>query len=211
MASLVKDSSNRSPYWICCYTAADGRRLKKSTGETNRKKALEICLGLDRAEGLARQGTLTEVRARQLVGEVLQRTTGESLEYFTVEQWFRHWVEGKADSKAARTGERYRQIVGEFIAFLRGRAKLNLAAITSRDIVAFRKMRVAKGLAPSTTNLDVKILSAAFNSAKRQGYIPTNPCEAVEALPDDQKLEKDVFTVQHVRLLMDTAVARKQG
>ncbi len=42
--------------------------------------------------------------------------------------------------------------------FLRGRAKLNLAAITSKDVVAFRKMRVARGLAPSTTNLDIKIL-----------------------------------------------------
>jgi hypothetical protein len=59
------------------------------------------CLALDRAENLARQGTLTEARARELAGGVVQRTSGESLEYFTVEQWFNHWLEGKADSKAA--------------------------------------------------------------------------------------------------------------
>ena len=30
MPTLVKDARNRSPFWICCYSAADGRRLKKS-------------------------------------------------------------------------------------------------------------------------------------------------------------------------------------
>src|SRR5215472_595905 len=114
MPSLVKDARKRSPFWICCYTAADGRRLKKSTKQTDRKKALEFCLALERAESMARSGTLTEARARELVGEVLQRTSGESLSYFTVEEWFRHWLEAKVEVKAGRTGERYKQIVKEF-------------------------------------------------------------------------------------------------
>lgn len=209
MPSLVKDV--RSPFWICCFTSSDGRRLKKSTKQKDRRKALEICLALDRAESLARQGVLTEARARELVGEVVQRTSGESLQYFTVEQWFGHWIEGKTDSKAVRTGERYQQIADEFIGFLGGRAKLNIAAITPKDILAFRKMRRSKGLAPSTVNLDIKIIGGAFNAAKRQGYIPTNPCTAIEALPDDDKTEKEVFSAKHVRALMDAAVAMKHG
>jgi integrase len=145
------------------------------------------------------------------VGEVVERTSGEALQYFTVEQWFKVWIEGKTASKAARTGERYRQIAAEFVGFLAGRARLNIAAITPKDILAFRKMRAAKGLAPATVNLDIKIVGGAFNAAKRQGYIPTNPCTAIEALPDDDKVEKDVFSVKHVRALMDAAVAKKRG
>ena len=68
MATLVKDSRSRSPYWIACYTSADGRRLKKSTKETVRAKALEMALALERAETMAARNTLTETRARELIG-----------------------------------------------------------------------------------------------------------------------------------------------
>src|SRR5262249_7560136 len=200
----------RSPYWVCCYTAADGRRLKKSTKQTERKKALEVCLALERAESMARHGTFTEARALELVGEVLQRTSGESLSYFTVEEWLRHWLEVKIEVKAGRTGERYKQIVKEFVDSLGGRSKLNIAAITPKDILTFRKSRSAKGLARSTVNLDVKIVGAAFNAAKRQGYIPTNPCTAIESLPVE-KPQKDVFATKHIKALMDAAMERKNG
>ena len=39
MAIVVRDSRNRSPFWYACYTTADGRRLKKSTKESNQTKA----------------------------------------------------------------------------------------------------------------------------------------------------------------------------
>jgi integrase len=171
---------------------------------------LEVCLALERAESMARQGTFTEARARELVGEVLQRTSGESLSYFTVEEWFRHWVETKKESKAGRTSERYQQIADEFLDFLGGRAKLNIAAITPKDILGFRKTRTARGLAPSTVNLDVKIIGAAFNAAKRQGYIPMNPCAAIESLPFE-KAEKQVFEAKHIRALMAAAAMRERG
>jgi integrase len=91
-----------------------------------------------------------------------------------------------------------------------GRAKLNIAAITPKDILGFRKTRSARGLASSTVNLDVKIIGAAFNAAKRQGYIPMNPCAAIEPLPFE-KPEKHVFDAKHVRALMAAAVMRERG
>ena len=95
MGTLTKDSEGRSPFWICCYRAGDGRRLKKSTKQTERTKALEVCLALERAEGLARQGTLTETRMRDLLAEVLERTTGETLPFHTTEGFLQNWLEGK--------------------------------------------------------------------------------------------------------------------
>lgn len=208
MAVLVKDSRGRSPFWICCYTTADGRRLKKSTKKENRKEALEVCLALERAESMARNGTLTEARTRELLSEVLQRTSGESVAHFTVAQWLRQWLDGKSEAKAEGTGTRYEQICREFLESLGGRAKLNIAAVGPQDVLAFRRIRVGKGLAPSTVNLDVGVIGSAFERARRLGYIPMNPCAAVEALPDDDKVEKDVFTSEHVRALMVAAVSR---
>src|SRR5438105_3466736 len=46
---------------------------QKSTKQSDRKKAWEVCLTLERAEGMAAKGTLTEARARELIGEVLER------------------------------------------------------------------------------------------------------------------------------------------
>jgi hypothetical protein len=96
MASLATDSRRRSPFWICCYTSGTGQRLKKSTkvsvrpfkGEKRkdgspksvadkRAEAWEVCLSIERAENHARNGTLTEQQARKIIGEILERTTGE--------------------------------------------------------------------------------------------------------------------------------------
>ena len=122
MPSLRKDAKGRSPFWIACYTAADGRRLQKSTKQTDRKKALEVCLTLERAEEMARRGTLTENRARQLIGEILERTTGDALPRHTLEGWLRDWLKNKVVSTAASTHGSYRKTIEAFLASLGGRA-----------------------------------------------------------------------------------------
>jgi hypothetical protein len=59
MGTLVKDARGRSPYWYCACTTADGRRLKKSTKETDRRKAKIICEAFEVAEESAKHGTAT--------------------------------------------------------------------------------------------------------------------------------------------------------
>ena len=83
MASVVRDKAERngrrhSPFWYACYTDATGRRMKKSTGLTARSKALEMARALQKAADEARRGALTEARARELLGEVLQSVNGET-------------------------------------------------------------------------------------------------------------------------------------
>src|SRR5437868_5513008 len=116
MPSLTKDSRGRSPFWICCYTTADGQRLKKSTKQTDRKKAMEVCLSIERAERFAKNETLTEQTAKKIIGEILERTSGEKLHDHTASDWFNEWCAGKADTKSAATAERYRQVAREFLA-----------------------------------------------------------------------------------------------
>ena len=216
MATLTKDSRERSPFWVCCYKAADGRRLKKSTKQTDRAKALEVCLGLERAEGLAAQGTLTEARARELIGEVLERTSGDTLPFYTAEGWLRDWLRGKQISKSPGTHVKYSHTVETFIEGLGGRAKLNIAAITPRDVASFRDAQIASGKHPNTVRYLVKQLRIPFNAARRQGIITHNPAESVE-LPGKAKNEdgveatRDVFTPKQVKALMKAAVIREHG
>jgi len=216
MATLTTDSRKRSPFWICCYTAADGRRLKKSTKQKDRKKAWEVCLALERAEEMAARGTLTETRARELIGEVLERTSGDTLPFYTAESWLRDWLRGKEISKAKNTHVKYSHTVESFITHLDGRAKLNIAAVSSKDIASFRDAQIASGKHPNTVRYLVKQLRIPFNAARRQGIITHNPAESVE-LPGKAKTEdggeatRDVFTPKQIEGLMKAAIVCEQG
>jgi hypothetical protein len=168
--TLVKDSRGRSPFWIHCYTSADGRRLKKSTKQADKKKAIEVALALERAESMARQRTLTETRARDLIGEVLERTSGESLPLYTAEGWLREWLGGKAVSRSANTHLKYSHTVNSFLKHLGPRAKINVAAVISKDIAGFRDAQSRPGLAALPV-----VCGIAPNSRSHSLSDPRNP------------------------------------
>src|SRR4030095_4366600 len=216
MATLTKDSRERSPYWICCYTASDGRRLKKSTKQTDRTKALEVCLALERAEGMAARGTLTEARARELIGEVLERTSGDNLPFYTAEGWLRDWLRGKEISKSKGTHVKYSHTVESFLQHLGSRAKINVAAIRPKDIATFRDLEIASGKSPNTVRYLIKHLRIPFNAARRQGLLTHNPAESVE-LPaaakadDGAEASRDPFSLSQIKALMNAAVVQENG
>src|SRR5690349_14240725 len=100
MASVVKDAMGRSPFWYGCFTDAKGRRLKKSTGLTSRSKAEEMTRQWQKAADKAREGTLTEDRAREIISEILASVNGgQGLRTFTARQWFEHFHKIKVDSQ----------------------------------------------------------------------------------------------------------------
>ena len=202
MASLWK--RERSPYWVCCYTNAAGQRLKKSTKQTDRKKAWEVCLSFERAEQFAKNGTLTERTATKIIGEIVERTTGEPLHNMATNEWFDQWVAGKAQTKSAATAERYKQVKRDFVNSLGKRTTLSLAHLTPKDIRAYRDAELASGKSNKTANISVKIVSVALNAAFRQGYITANPCIALENLPEETA-ERSNFTPMQVARLVKAA------
>lgn len=202
--TIVKDSRNRSPYWYACVTDEAGRRLKKSTRETSRTRALEVARTLQTAWDEVKRHRLTEIRTRELLSEVLQRVNGDGLRVFTVRQWFDNIAKQKRKSKSEKTALRHEQMHQEFLAFLGPRADQNIAAITAKDILDFREQREAKGLSPATVNLDVTVLSAAFNAALKQGHVSVNPCAGIEPLKD-KAVHKKVFSPEQVSSLISSA------
>jgi integrase len=201
MPYVVKHASGQSPYWYAVFRDETGKRRKRSTKETSKSKALEIAYTLQRAAREARQRALTEARTRDLLSEILKSVNGEGLRTFTVEQWFDLFVKQKQKSRADKTALRHAQMMREFVRFLGYRAKLNLAVVTSKDIADFRDRRESFGLAPSTLNGDVTVLSAAFNAALRQGHISVNPCLAIEPVKDKAGAKKHTFALEQVTAL----------
>jgi integrase len=204
MASVVKDSRNRSPYWICCYTDASGRRLKKSTKHTNKKKAIEFCLALEHGEELARTGALSEARLRKLLEETFERTSGVPVHNYTAATWLNEWCAQKAESRSEATAERYRQVTRDFLGSLGARAERPLEHITSQDIRAYRNAELAGGKSNGTANDSVKIISTAFNRGVRLGTIKLNPCHALDHLPEET-FERSTFTPEQIQKLIRVA------
>ena len=99
---------------------------------------------------------------------------------------------------------------GSFFASLGNRAKLSLTHITPKDIRAYRNAELAAGKSPKTANLSVKIVSAAFNAALRQGYITSNPCTALDSLPEETA-ERSTFTSEQLSKLVNAAEGDWKG
>ncbi len=229
MPSLRKDSRGRSPFWICCYTSAAGQRLQKSTkvrikpvksekrkdssaktAADKRSEALEVCLAIERAENHAKNGTFTERQAKKIIGEILERTTGEPLHNYRVRDWFAHWLDMKEQVRSGKTMDRYRQVIRDFIASVGNRANLALAHITPKDVLTYRNSVTAAGKTARTANLSAKVVSAAFNAAVRQHIIESNPATAVESL-EVRAEEKGTFTVAQVSKLVRAAEGEWRG
>jgi integrase len=221
MPSLWK--RKKSPYWVCCYTSAIGQRLKKSTKITikprkgekrkdgspktaadKRGEAWGACLAIERAENHAKNGTLTEQQTKKIIGEILQRTTGEPLHNYKVHDWLAQWLDLKEQVRASKTTARYRQVIRDFIASLGNRANLALGHITPGDVLTYRNSIIAASKTARTANLSVKVVSAAFNAAVRQHIIESNPATALESLPIKTE-ERATFTPAQVSKLLRAA------
>ena len=204
MANLFRRP--HSPFWFCSYRAGDGRWLKKSTKQTDRRKATEFAAKLEEAERAALRRTLTTAHARKLFNEILERAGDEPLENFSIETWFREWLEGKRSTHSKNTGNRYTRPVCDFLSHLGSRANLPLRAVTPKDVRSFRDAECKLGKSPVTANISHRTIASALGAAVRMGYIPSNPALAVDYLPTHQaKIEKGAFTSGEISRLAEAA------
>jgi integrase len=212
MASLTKDPRGWSKYWICCYTAADGRQLKRSTRETDKRRARTICETWEHAESLGKDGLLTsEAQLRRVIEQAFERVTGKKVENLTVRAWLERWIKGEAGAVSDSTLKKYQHIVDAFLAFLGTRAEVRLEAITTEDFSRYRDKLLAEGRAPRTVNVIVrKILKRPFSAAVNEGLIQRNPIASIRHLRD-VTVEKGVFTPAEVAKLLELADSDWRG
>jgi integrase len=182
----------------------DGQRVQRSTGQTDRSKAMAMCLDWERAAKEARMGNFSEAQARKIVNSISERAGLGKIDFATTRKFFMDWVESKEVTKAESTGKRYRKVVEDFLETLGRRADLSLVTIRAKDVSDFQNLQIKEGKSNSSANEVVKILRATLNHARRQGIISTNPAEAVELLASDAAT-RDTFTRNQIEALLDAA------
>jgi len=188
------------------YTAADGSRRRVSTKKTDAGEAKQFLASLLAAEKLAREERLTEARARELIAEIVERTTGERMQFFTVRSWFADWIGGKEISKAPATFIRYRNSVALFLESLGKRADKNIETLRTADLARFFKEERAKGKSLMTCVLNVKVIKMALASAVRLAGLKQNPADGFETPKEEgDSVEREVFTPAEVKRLIEAA------
>ena len=205
MASILKKPGSRSPFWFAAFRGGDGKRKQKSTKTTDRRLALEMAVQWEKVALAGRAGTITEAQTRKVLNEILEAATGEPMHFATVKDFFADWMKDKEGAKKTRTSQKYAPLTTSFLSSLGKRAQLSLAVIGPADLRQWRSSLEKKGLSAATVNGSVKIISSAFERARRLGYIQANPCLGLESLKDEEKGEKDCFTNDQIKALLRQA------
>ena len=111
MASLWKHPESK--YWIACFTAADGRQLKRTTRSTDKREALRIAQALEEAEEMSARGYLsTEEQFRLYFTQAYERLFGKKGELeITVRAWLEQWLHNEKGAVTPGTLNRYSQVV----------------------------------------------------------------------------------------------------
>ncbi len=210
MASIFRKPN--SPFWFAAYRDVDGQRRQKTTKTKNRGQAIDMARAWERLGESGRKGTLTEAVARSVVAQLVEQATGSPLHFYTCRAWLEEWLVGKVGTTSAGTLTRYRQVIADFMTFLGPRADLGLAAISPTDVRAFRDHLSAGKRAPSTVNLQIKkVLNVPFAAASKFGFIPLNPCAAVESLRVRDSEGRENFSEEQIRQLVMAAEGDWQG
>ena len=113
MPNLRKDSRGRSPFWICCYTSSTGQRLQKSTKVTikpfkgEKRKDSSPKTAAEREGKLGKSALQSSVpkttrrryadraTGKKIIGQILERTTGEPLHNYKARDRLNHWLDMK--------------------------------------------------------------------------------------------------------------------
>jgi integrase len=205
MPCLVKDSKGRSPFWICSYTTADGRRLKKSTKQTDRTKAMKVCHAFIEADHAIVTKSATAQQLRKVINDTLLRIGEHKLTDPTIKDQLDAWINSKRGSVGEKTLVAYEYARDLLIEFLGHRAGQSVRMLNKADVIGFRDYLRKEGRTPGTVNTLVKkYLTGPFESARKEGLIDYNPFVAVDALKA-KRIQKDVFTPEQVALLVKEA------
>jgi integrase len=200
MASVHK-FPHKSKYWFGSFTAANGKRYMRSTRECNRNKAMEVAVSW---EMLAR-GNPNEAHFRKVAADLYQDRVGKALHFHSCGGWLEQWLKSAKASVADSTYEKYRGIIENFREFLGAADTGPLGSISPEDITAYRDELLKRGLAATTINVSVgKTISAAFDEARRLGYITVNPCAGVKPVKDDvHGPKRESFQPEQIEALLE--------
>src|SRR6266404_1712324 len=198
MASIIRKPNSK--FWFACFRDLTGRQRRKSTGETNEKKARQIA---QHYEQMA-QRKLKPHKARETLSELYREVYGEALPSATVRQYVEDWLAVKKPETKTGTYAVYQKSTAKFLAFLGPDAERDIAEIRQAHITGFRNS-LTKNVSPVTANFDLVCIKMLFRAARRDGYILEDPAEFVKRLKREDQNNRRPFSIKEIQDLLRVA------
>jgi hypothetical protein len=153
--------NRRSKYWFARFRDVNGRQCRKSTRQTDRKKALKIA---EQFEQVGRR-KLAPRTVRESLAKLYREIYCETLPVATVRKFVADWLQTKGPEVSAGTLAFYKKSIAKLLEFLGTAADLDLALITRTTVLEFRN-HIAKRNSPVTTNADLKAYKDDLQGSK---------------------------------------------
>lgn len=198
MASIHRKAN--SPYWYCAFYLPDGRRTLRSTGTTDRRKAREICNEWERAAREAKQGRLTETRARDVIATCYEIAHAETLPQSTTKDYLDSWLKAKELTLAESSLAEYKAAADHLLTHLGAKANKAMDTITVRDLASFRD-KLAERVSGATVNKTLRILKGAWAKAVKDGVVRDNVFARVEPVKESPR-ERRAFTLEELQRIL---------
>jgi hypothetical protein len=112
MASLIKYPSGR--YWIAAFRDSSGRQHRRTTRETDRKRALAVAEQYERAA----KSNGNPQRVRQILSEFLRDHYDQELPFSSVSDFTKQWLAARKSETSPGTHRRYGDAIAKFLTFL---------------------------------------------------------------------------------------------
>lgn len=235
MASIRKRPGSevwQAQYYVTNPTTGELKQIRKSTGETNKKKALARAVDMERAaQGAIPEGeepmqqikaihtqlgveiaqaTLTTVSLRKHFSAIMRILTGEEMKIVTIAAWCNEWLTRKARDSSKATMARYRGHAKAFIEWLgETRASKPLESITTSDMERWKRDLQDRGVVGRTVLSYLKDIGSIYRAAVREGLLTHNPVGAVETPDTSDSRERKPFTETEVQALIKAAPTKE--
>ena len=194
----------RSPFWFGGFTLPDGRRVQRSTKQTDKKRAQAIVDRWEEAAKLASQKRLGEAQARRVLSEIYGQLHKEPLPSKTARRFLIEWAEERKVDTSPRTAAAYAQVARDFAESLGPRADLDISLIGKVDVATYRDS-VRRRTSISTANKSLKYLRIALKRAWTDGLAQDNPGAKVETLKNRDSVKRRAFTLPELKQIFEVA------
>jgi integrase len=199
MSSVIRQPTSK--YWTAAFRDSEGKQHRRSTKETDKKRAQAVADQLERAaqgkgENLA--------RLRRNFAEFCREHFRSETPTLSVRDHAQQWLDRRKVETAFATHRRYRNAIDNWLEFLGPYADRGIEEITEAQVFAFRDARATVS-ATLTANTELKIIKMIFRSARRQGYLFEDPAEGVKTVKNRTNFARRPFSIDELHAVLALA------
>lgn len=201
MATLWKHPNSR--YWTAQYIDADGKRVKRTTKQEEKKAAQRVADEWEDAATLGRAGELTQAAGIRAISRTMEVAGMGKLKTPSIQEAFDQWYASRVERRSDATATRYKAVRKSLCDFLPPkRLSASIRSLTRREIEQWRDSEIKSGKAGSSADYGVNVIRGALNWMLHEELILNNPALGIDPSDVSSPETREPFTDDEVRRIL---------